>query len=495
MHLATGLRRALRMLKRSPLTYLASNLVSLFGVVLVTSATILWLLALPAFWRGDVGSPYLGILLFLALPAVFIAGLVLIPAGILLETRKRRKAGDQGPFLPRGGDLRRLAMFVGVTTVANLAIGSQFTYRAVTYMDTDTFCGKACHTVMQPEFAAYRNSPHARVACVEFHIGPGESYFVRSKLSGVGQVFAVAFHTYPRPIPTPVTSLRPARETCEQCHWPQRFTDEKFYVHTEYGNDEPNTPSTTVALMKVGGRNFQGTVGIHGAHVDERTRVEYVTTDAKRQVIPQVTYTDASGKVTVYKSTDPPAKPEDLARGETRVMDCVDCHNRPTHIFQLPERAVDDAIAQGGISPQLPFIRKQAVDALKRDYPDRRAARRTIATTLEDYYTKNYPQLRPATSAALQTAIRRVQDIYDRNIFPEMKITWGTYPNNLGHTDSAGCFRCHDGNHTSADGRTISNDCATCHDLLAVGEKNPKILTELGLNPAPPVPTGGASTK
>ncbi|HTR39802.1 MAG TPA: NapC/NirT family cytochrome c [Bryobacteraceae bacterium] len=483
------------MLKRSPLAYLASNLLSLIGVVLVTSASILWLLALPAFWRGDVGAPYLGILMFLALPAVFVAGLVLIPVGILLHTHKRRKAGDRGPFLPRGGELRRLAAFVGLTTVANLAIGSQFTYRAVTYMDTDAFCGKACHTVMQPEFTAYRHSPHARVACVECHIGPGESYFVRSKLSGVGQVLAVAFHTYPRPIPTPVQSLRPARETCEQCHWPQRFTDEKFLVHTEYANDEQNTPSTTVALMKVGGRNFQGTVGIHGAHVDERIRVEYIATDSKRQVIPQVTYTDASGKVTVYKSTDAPAKPGDLARGEDRVMDCVDCHNRPTHIFQLPERAVDDTIAQGGISPQLPFIRKEAIQALKRDYPDRRTARLGIAAALEDYYDKSYPQLHPATSAALKTAIRNVQEIYERNVFPEMKITWGTYPNNLGHTDSAGCFRCHDGNHTSADGRTIPNDCATCHDLLAVGEKNPKILTELGLNPAPPVPAGGASTK
>ena len=284
------------MLQRSPLTYLASNILSLIGVVLVTTAGILWLLALPAFWRGEAGSPYLGILLFLILPGVFIAGLVLIPVGIALHTRKRRKAGDRGPFMPQGGELRRLGIFVVVTTFANLVMGSQLTYRAVTYMDTDTFCGKSCHTVMQPEYVAYSHSPHARVACVECHIGPGASFFVKSKLSGVGQVLAVAFHTYPRPIPTPVDNLRPARETCEQCHWPQRFTSEKFYIHTEYADDEQNTPSTTVALMKVGGRNFQGTVGIHGAHVDEKARVEYIATDAKRQTIPQVTYTDATAR-------------------------------------------------------------------------------------------------------------------------------------------------------------------------------------------------------
>ena len=483
------------MLQRSPLTYLASNILSLIGVVLVTTAGILWLLALPAFWRGEAGSPYLGILLFLILPGVFIAGLVLIPVGIALHTRKRRQAGDRGPFMPQGGELRRLGTFVVVTTFANLVMGSQLTYRAVTYMDTDTFCGKSCHTVMQPEYVAYSHSPHARVACVECHIGPGASFFVKSKLSGVGQVLAVAFHTYPRPIPTPVDNLRPARETCEQCHWPQRFTSEKFYIHTEYADDEQNTPSTTVALMKVGGRNFQGTVGIHGAHVDEKTRVEYIATDAKRQTIPQVTYTGANGKVTVYKSTDAPAKPEDLSRGENRTMDCVDCHNRPTNIFQLPEQAVDLALAQGSINPQLPFIRKQAVAVLHRDFPDRDTASRAIATTLDDFYRMTYPQVYVANSAALKTAIRSVQEIYERNVFPEMKITWGTYSSNLGHTDSAGCFRCHDGNHTSADGRTISNDCATCHDLLAVGEKNPKILTELGLNPSPPSPAGGASTK
>jgi len=483
------------MLKRSPLAYLASNVISLVGVVIVTTATILWLLTLPAFVRGEAPTPYLGILLFLILPGIFLLGLLLIPVGIVLNDRKRRKAGETGPLLPRGGELRRLGLFVGVTTVVNLIIGSQFTYRAITYMDTDTFCGKACHTVMQPEYTAYSHSPHAHVSCTECHIGPGESYFVKSKLSGVGQVIAVTFHTYPRPIPTPVTSLRPARETCEQCHWPQHFTQEKFYIHTEYANDEQNTPSTTVALVKVGGRNFQGTVGIHGAHVDEKTRVEYIATDAKRQNIAQVTYTDANGKVTVYKNTDAPAKPADLDRGEHRVMDCVDCHNRPTHIFQLPEQAVDLAISQGAISPQLPFIRKQAVAALQHEYPDRETARQSIAAMLDDFYRKTYPQVHAANPAPMKSAIQNVQDIYDRNIFPEMKITWGTYPNNLGHTDSAGCFRCHDGNHTSADGRTISNDCATCHDLLAVGEKNPKILTELGLNPSPQSPAGGASTK
>jgi len=483
------------MLRRSPLAYLASNVISLIGVALVTTAGILWLLALPAFWRGEASTPYIGILLFLVLPGIFLVGLVLVPAGIAWHAWRRRKAGDRGPFVPQGFELRRLAIFVAVTTAANLVMGSQFTYRAVTYMDTDTFCGKSCHTVMQPEYTAYSHSPHARVACTECHIGPGASFFVKSKLSGAGQVLAVLFNTYPRPIPSPVEELRPARETCEQCHWPQRFGGQKFFVHTEYAADEHNEASTTVALMKIGGRNFSGTVGIHGAHVDATAHMEYVATDQHRQVIPQVTYTDTNGKVTVYNSTDVKVKPEDLARSEHRNMDCMDCHNRPTHIFQVPERALDLAMTQGSISPKLPFIKKEALEVLKREYADHATAGREIGASLDNFYRTSYPQVYAADSIALKNAIGAVQSIYAQNIFPEMKITWGTYPNNLGHTDYPGCFRCHDGNHTSADGRTISNDCATCHDLLAVSEKNPKILTELGMDPSPQSPAGGAKDK
>src|SRR5215472_6650271 len=480
--------------KRSPLAYLASNVISLIGVILVTTAGILWLLALPSYWRGETSTPYIGILLFLVLPGVFVLGLALIPLGIALDTWKRRKAGDFGPFVPRGGELRRLGIFVALTTAANLMMGSQFSYRAVTYMDTDTFCGKACHKVMDPEFTAYSHSPHARVSCTECHIGPGASFFVKSKLSGVGQLFAVAFHTYPQPIPTPVQALRPARETCEHCHWPEQFNGNKFFVHTEYAPDEHNESSTAVALVQIGGRNFQGSIGIHGAHVDG-AEMEYIATDQHRQVIPQVTYTDPNGKVTVFNSADAKVSPEELARGEHRKMDGMDCHNRPTHIFQVPERALDLAMTLGSISPKLPFIKKEALAALRRNYPDRDTATHEIAASIENFYRTSYPQTYAADSALIKTAINTVQSLYEQNIFPEMKITWGTYPNNLGHTDFPGCFRCHDGNHNSADGRTISNDCATCHDLLAVSEKNPKILTDLGMNPSPPPASTVGATK
>jgi len=158
----------------------------------------------------------------------------------------------------------------------------------------------------------------------------------------------------------------------------------------------------------------------------------------------------------------------------------VDCHSRPTHTFQLPEKAVDSAMEKGQISPELPFIKREAVAALKRTYADRDTAVREIGASLDKFYQTNYPQVYSSSAAKVKSASEGVQAIYLRNIFPDMKVTWGMYPNNLGHTDFPGCFRCHDGDHTSADGRSIPNDCATCHDLLAVEEKDPKVLSDLG---------------
>jgi formate-dependent nitrite reductase cytochrome c552 subunit len=246
-------------------------------------------------------------------------------------------------------------------------------------------------------------------------------------------------------------------------------------------DDEQNSKSTTVLLMKVGGQDWRGSVGIHGAHADTRGHMDYISTDGHRQVIPQVTYTSADGKVTVYNATDQKVTPAQLESGEHRRMDCIDCHNRPSHTFQLPERAVDLAMDSSRISPALPFIKKQAIAALRRDYADRDTGAREIATSLTQFYQAKYPQTNPET---MKNAIDAVKAIYLQNVFPEMKISWGTYPNNLGHMDFPGCFRCHDGNHTSSDGRVISNDCATCHDLLSMDEKNPKVLSDLGYSTA-----------
>ena len=465
----------------SPVVYLSNNWISQLGVVVVTSATVFWLVLLPSTLRGQAPNPYFGILMYLALPAVFIAGLILIPLGILWERRRERISGKMpGNFPPldfQNRELRRLLTFIGLASFVNVVIASQLSYSAVNYMDSVSFCGQTCHTVMQPEFTAYQNSPHSRVECVQCHIGPGAGWFVRSKLSGVRQVFAVTFHTYSRPIPTPVQNLRPARETCEACHWPQQYGGDRLKVISKFADDEHNTETKTVLMMHIGGGN--GRAGIHGVHMGAGVRIRYAASDERRQTIPWVEYQDAAGKATAYVASDAKgAMPGNLP---VRAMDCVDCHNRPTHAYQMPEPAVDLKLADGSISAALPFAKKTAVELLKAAYGSRADAEAKIPAAFAAFYRERYADIYAAKRAEIERSGQGVLAIYHRNIFPEMNVTWGAYPNNIGHTDFPGCFRCHDDNHVAAGGAKVTQDCAACHNMLAMDEAAPKVLVELGL--------------
>jgi nitrate/TMAO reductase-like tetraheme cytochrome c subunit len=469
-----------------PIFFLGHNGLTLLGAVLTTASG----LTMVGFWALEIlqlrpVQPYSGIILFLILPGVFVFGLVLMPAGILWHRRRLRQRGLLPATYPQI-DLREPALRHGLglvvaATALNVGILSTASYKGVEHMDSVQFCGMTCHSVMAPEYTAYLNSPHSRVACVQCHIGAGASWFVRSKLSGTRQLFAVAFDTHSRPIPSPVKHLRPARETCEQCHWPQKFHGDKFLVRTKYAEDEKNTASTSVLVLKVGGKNWQGGTGIHGRHLDDKARISYVSTDGRRQVIPNVTYVDDSGKEVEFASTEVKPSAAELAKGERRSMDCMDCHNRPSHTFEMPERAVDRAMAAGGISTELPFIKKNAVALLRAEYPDRDTAARRIAEGVAEFYKAKYPQTYAEHRALVETAGQQIAAIYLRNVFPEMKVKWGTYPNNIGHEDFLGCFRCHDDNHKARDGRTITQDCNACHTVLAMDESNPKVLADLGL--------------
>src|SRR5574340_1183646 len=460
-----------------PLVYLSNNWLSLLGVVIVTTATVFWLFLLPTTLAGEVHNPYMGILAFMVVPAFFLLGLGLIPLGIYMKRRRARGSLHPADFPPltwQNKDLRRLVLFVGITTAVNLVIASQFAYGAVTYMGGVTFCGQTCHTVMQPEYTAYQNSPHARVECVACHIGPGASWFVRSKLSGVGQVFAVTFHTYETPIPTPVRNLRPARETCEACHWPEKYGEDRVRVINKFADDEQNTNTKTVLLMKIGGGNHG--VGIHGTHLGPGVKIRYMPSDESRQNIPWMEYT-GPGRRTVYAVAD--AKTQGLP---VREMDCMYCHNRPSHTFELPERAVDGAMHAGEVSASLPFMKKKAIEVLKKQYSSREAAATQIPAEIDRFYREGYAEIYRQRQPEVARSAKGVLAVWNRNIFPSMKITWGTYPNNLGHTDFPGCFRCHDGAHMAPGGQTsITQDCNACHNLLAMDEAQPKVLTDLGV--------------
>jgi nitrate/TMAO reductase-like tetraheme cytochrome c subunit len=469
-----------------PAFYLGHNIITLAGAVLTTSSaiTLLWFWAFEIL-RGGPIHPYTSIIFYLALPGVFALGLVLMPAGVLWRWWRMRSAGSLPREFPqvdlRSPVLRRGAILVAVATALNVAILGIASFRGVEYMDSAQFCGKTCHSVMAPEYTAYQGSAHSRVACVQCHIGPGAPWFVKAKISGTRQLFAVNLKTYSRPIPSPVRDLRPARDTCEQCHWPQRFSGDKLRVRTKFTDDEKNTPLTTVLALKIGGFSARGASGIHGRHLDDKSRITYLTTDDRRQVIPRVFYRDDTGKTVEYTSSEVKLTPEVIAKGELRTMDCMDCHNRPAHTFEMPERALDKALSEGRISPTLPFIKKKGLEALRAKYPDRATAADGIVATLTEYYKASYPEIYKSHRALVETAVQEVQAIYARNVYPEMKIEWGTYPNNIGHDDFLGCFRCHDDQHKSADGKVIAQECDSCHAVLAQDEQNPKILADLGL--------------
>lgn len=475
------LRRGLR-----PIFYLGNNRISQLGVVLTTASAITLLTFYTTEFFGVRVGPYIGIVAFLILPAVFVFGLLLIPLGIWRKFHRERLGGRLPAEYPqidlRDPGLRETLWFVVVMSGLNLALFLTASYRGLHYMDSAQFCGLTCHSVMQPEYTAYQNSPHARVPCVECHIGPGAPWFVRSKLSGAYQVVSVTFDLYSRPIPTPIEDLRPSRETCEQCHWPLKFAGERLIVRPHFAEDETNSETHTVLLMHTGGLDplTRKPRGNHGVHLEPGSDIYYLATDRKRQDIPYVRYRRPNGEVIEYVAEAAgKSVTEWRTAGLLRLMDCMDCHNRPTHTFQLPAPALDQAFAVGLLDRSLPYLKKQALEILQADYPSQAQAAVQIRARLGDFYRTRYPQVFKGQQTAIEAAADALIGIYTRNVFPQMKIFWGTYANNLGHEPFPGCFRCHDGSHTSANGRTIPSDCNTCHQLLAVEEAQPEILKRL----------------
>ena len=456
-----------------PATSLWENWVTATGAAVAVLALLFFVISQIVGVLSPAGNPYRGIWEFMVIPAFLIAGLIMIPAGWVWERGRRRRLypdvheWQRFPRLDLNNPAqRRILQIFGIGTLIVIPLIGVSTYEGYHYTDSTQFCGQVCHQVMQPEFTAYSNSPHARVTCASCHIGPGASWFVKSKISGVRQVFAVMFNTYSRPIPTPIENLRPARETCEQCHWPAKFFGSQLRTRYHYSPDEANTRQEISILVKTGGGDSSNgpASGIHW-HMALSNRIEYVAADRVRQVIPWVRATDLStGRVAVYrsdgKSSDAPP-PE----GEMRVVDCVDCHNRPTHIYQSPDRAVNVSLETGRIDRTLPFVKKIAVEALVAPYGTATEADAKIADSIRGFYDKSHSELARSRKSGIDQAIQEVKAIYRRNFFPEMKASWRAYPDNIGHMIFMGCFRCHDEAHVNQQKMPLTKNCDTCHDF------------------------------
>lgn len=463
---------------RPGIILLTSHWLSRFGLALVITAISTWLFVLPAEVHGQVENPYKGVIVYLILPFIGFIGIVLTAAGMVFGRRRVRER-LKTEITDRRRALQRLIAFLVITIGANLVVGTQLTYRAVAYMDTPQFCGASCH-VMQPEFVGHQDSAHASVACAECHIAPGAGGWVEAKLSGARQVWSTLTGSYRRPVPSAIESGRlvPSKETCERCHWAEKIVATRLLVIPNYADDEKNSDSYNVLMMIVGGSMMQG---IHHAHFAAGVEIRYAAADAKRQTLPWVERRNLrTGETKTYLAKG--TTPEQANSLPKHAMQCVDCHDRPTHAFSLPDRALNRALALGQLSPTLPFLKKQGLAALQASYSSAGDAAQKIPGAIETYYKQTYPQLYAERKGDIETAAQAILAIYNRNVFPDLNVTWGTYPNNLGHTDFPGCFRCHGGSHTTADGKeTITQDCGACHQLLAMGQPSPDILKTLGL--------------
>lgn len=453
------------------------NWISLVGATLaiISFFFIIFLFLISMLYSG--GSSYLGLFIYIILPVFLVIGLILIPIGMIRKTKKDKKTipppeQKKWPIINLNDARYRNAWLIfSIGTLLFLMISAIGSYEAYHYTESVRFCGSLCHKVMKPEYTAYQNSPHARVACVECHVGPGAGWYVKSKLSGLYQVYAVTTGDYPKPIPTPVENLRPARETCEECHWPQKFYGRKLKSRKHYLADTKNTEWDINMQMKIGSKYEALGLkeGIHW-HINPDVKIEYIATDKERQEIPWVRYTNRkTGKSVIYQSPDTTINVSKVAESKIRTMDCIDCHNRPSHDYKPPHDYIDNAITAGKISKELPEIKVAAMDVLSQDFPTTDSAMVFIETGIDNYYKSLYPEIYDTAKATIDQAIKITQEEFKKNVFPGMKVTWKEYPNHIGHLNSKGCVRCHNDQHVSKSGRTISRDCNQCHNIVAQG--------------------------
>lgn len=463
-------------MKNSTIAKLFNNWISFSGTFLSAIMAVLILLNVGLNLFAGADNPYGGIFVYILFMPMLVAGLVLIPIGMYRNWRIWQKTGEipyhKWPYVDFNNRSYRIAAFIFVWgTIFFVLIGAVVSYEAYHFSESVEFCGALCHEVMNPEHVAYWESPHARVACTHCHVGEGGSYYTKSKLSGARQLYAVAMNTYPEPIPTPIENLRPAQETCEKCHWPRQFFGAQQKQFNHYMYDEKNTYWPVNMLIKTGGGDPKTgqTAGIHW-HMNIGTRVEYIHRDEKRHDIPWVKITDMeTGRVTIYQDVTDPLTEEEVAAEEPRLMDCMDCHNRPSHIYNSPDFIVDKAILIGQVDQDIPYIKRVGVEALEVEYETYDEAMEEIANYITEYYKLNMPETYEEKRVAINKAIVTLQDEYSKNMFPDMKVRWSYYHDNIGHYGNKGCMRCHMGDHKNEEGVTITHDCKACHTILSQG--------------------------
>ena len=465
---------------------------SMIGAILVSILLPVLLISAGFDALGLIENPYFGFLLYVVMAPLLVLGVILLVLGSFFFRSKEELGTYTVEYLKeqftrpgRYTRVRRLLYFTAAMTLVLVFVVGVASYSSFQYTSSSRFCGLFCHNVMQPQYTAYENSPHSRVSCVECHLGKDADWTERSRFTGIKQLVAVATDSYSRPITSPIEALRPGRKTCEECHLPEKFHGSRLYTKEHFLADEKNTEVRTVILMKVGSGDVQGKVahGIHW-HVSEAQQVFYRAADRDRDVIIEVRQVEKGKKDVVYTPIPNADGTLDIqisepGAGDLRQMDCIDCHNRPTHVLLSAEEALDAKLSANIIPPYLPFIKRQALSAIEKEYTSREAARVEISRDLQNWYRENYPELIKNNPSLFERAVQGTLEAYEENVFPGMHVTWGTYKNNIGHKDELGCFRCHGKLQESKSGRVINSDCNLCHVILAEDEEQPEIIKSL----------------
>ena len=449
-----------------------SNWVSITGFIFAVNSLILIIVLFIQALLTEHQNPYHGIITYIVLPAIMVIGLLLIPIGMLMNRKKTHDPSQRWPVLDMNVPKQRQKfVMISVFTFLFLIVSAMGSYEAFNYTESVEFCGKLCHKVMEPEYVTYLHSPHARVPCVECHVGEGAGWYVKSKLSGLFQVYSVLFHKYPQPIETPIQNLRPARETCERCHWPQKFYSRKLRSERAYLTDSLNTEWNCSLLMRIG-PNYSPMglqEGIHW-HINTNVRIEYIATTKDRESIPWVKYTNLkTGEVQIFQDTANMLDAKAIDTLEHRGMDCMDCHNRPSHAYKSAIEYVDNGMISGDIPKDLPFIKLAAMNVLKGTFSNQDSAFMHIRDSITNFYKTGYPAIFASQKPKIDKAIAGILSAFSLNVFPFMRASSKNYLNHIGHLESDGCFRCHSDRHKSDKGKTISKDCNLCHTFIAQG--------------------------
>jgi hypothetical protein len=446
---------------RTPLGLLGLGITTVSITVMIIGAVVDIL--------GLIENPYVGILIYMVLPGAMIFGLLLIPLAAWLRRRQwhKHRVEKEHLLINLSNHAHRIGVLAFlVLTVFIVATLVLVGYEGYHFTDSPQFCGKVCHQVMAPEYTVYQRSPHSKISCVECHIGSGAKWFVRAKISGLRQVMAVATDSYSRPIPAPVHELRPARDVCESCHWPEKFYGKKVKTFYSFSNEDQLTPAKTEIALHIGGRNPETDVfeGIHW-HVSKDVQVSYLAADNTRTKIAKVKIKRPDGSTDEFVKSD--LVNQEGEEHEWRVMDCIDCHNRPTHIYDLPEERVDFGLLSKRINPLIPGIREDSLTVLTKEYATREQAQEQILKDLTALQKSRDAEQATIHADDLAKASEFLIETYLGNVWPEAKVLWGTYKKHLGHQfadDGYGCWRCHDEEHENTKGETIPQDCDMCHD-------------------------------